>query len=55
MCSAAVKDHHLGESDVYNCDGGTNEVAGVDGGFRVLVEVPAEDCLGSFLLACVVC
>ena len=51
---AAVKDPHLGESDVHNCDGGADEVDGVDGTFRAMVKVPAEDCQGSFPLTCVV-
>ena len=54
-CSpAAVKDPHSGEGDIYYCDGGPDEVYGVDGAFGVMVEVPAEDRQGSFLRACVV-
>ena len=48
VCPTAVKDPHLGESDVYYCDGGSEEVYGVDGAFGALVEVPAEDRQGSF-------
>ena len=44
VCPAAVKDQHLGESDVQHSDGGSNEVYGVDGAFGGIVEVPAEDC-----------
>ena len=51
---AAVKDPHLGEGDVYYCDGGSDEVYGVDGAFGVIVGVPTEDRQGSFLRACVV-
>ena len=54
VCPAAVKDPHLGEGDIYYCDGGPDKVYGVDGAFGVMVEVPAEDCQGSFLWACVV-
>ena len=54
MCPAVVKDPHFGESDIYYCDGRQDEVYGVDAAFRVMVEVPAEDCQGSFLWACVV-
>ena len=54
ICPASVKDPHLGESDVYYCDGGANEVDGVYGAFEVMVEVPAEDRQRSFHLACVV-
>ena len=54
VCSAVVKDPHLGEGDVYYGDGGPEEVYGVDGAFGVMLEVPAEDCQGSFLRACVV-
>ena len=54
VCPAAVKDPHLGESDVYYCDGGPDEVYGVDVAFGVMVEVPAKDCQGSFLWARVV-
>ena len=54
MCPAAVKGLHLGEGDIYYCDGGPDEVYGVDGAFGVMVEVPAEDRQGSFLRACVV-
>ena len=54
VCPAAVKDPHLGESDVYHCDGGTNKIDGVYGAFGAMVEAPAEDCEGSFLLASVV-
>ena len=43
VCPAAVKDPHLGGSDLYYCDGGPGEVYGVDGAFGVMVEVPAED------------
>ena len=53
VCPAGVKDPHLREGDVYHFDGGADQVDGVEGAFRVLVEVPAEDCQGSFLLACV--
>ena len=49
MCHAAVKDPHLGESDVYYCDGGSDEVYSVDGAFGAMVEVSAEDRQGSFL------
>ena len=38
-----VTDPHLGENDVHYCDGGSDEVYGVDGAFEVMVEVPAED------------
>ena len=51
VCPAAVKDPCFGGSDVYYCDGGCDEVNGVDGAFAVMVEVPAEDCQGSFLWA----
>ena len=54
MCPVAVKDPRFGEGDVYYFDGGPDEVYGVDGAFEVMVEVPAEDRQGSFLLACVV-
>ena len=54
MCPAAVKDPHLGKGDIYYSDGGPDEVYGVDGAFRVMVEVPAEDRQVSFLRACVV-
>ena len=54
VCPAAVKDPRLGESDVHNCHGGSDEVYGVDGAFGVMVEVPAEDRWGSFLWAGVV-
>ena len=54
VCPAAVKDPHLGEGDVYCHDGGPDEVYGVNGAFGVMVEVPAEDRQGPFLLACVV-
>ena len=30
---AAVKDPHLGEGDVYYCDGGPAEIYGVNGAF----------------------
>ena len=42
MCPAAVVDPHLGEGDVYYCDGGPDEVYGVHGAFGLIVEVPAE-------------
>ena len=54
MCPAAVKGRHSGESDVYYCDGGPDEVYGVDGAVGLMVEVPAEDRQGSFFRACVV-
>ena len=54
MCPAAVKDPHQGEGDIYHCDGGPDEVYGVDGAFGVMVEVPAEERQGFFLRACVV-
>ena len=54
VCPAVVKDPHLGEGDVYYGDGSPDEVYGVDGAFGVMVQVPAEDCQGSFLRACVV-
>ena len=54
VCSAAVKDPHLRESDTHYCDGGADDVDGVDGAFGAMMEVPAEDCQGSFLLVCVV-
>ena len=54
VCPALVKDPHFGEGDVYYCDGGPNEIYGVDGAFGLMVEVPAEDLQGSFLRACVV-
>ena len=54
VCPAAVKDWHLGESDIYYCDGGSDEVDGVDSAPRAMLEVPAEDRQGSLLLACVV-
>ena len=54
MCLAAVKDPHSGESDVYYCDEGSDEVDGVDGAFKAMVEVPAEDSQGTFLLVCLV-
>ena len=54
VCPAAVKDPHLLESDVDYCDGGSYQVYGLDGAFGALVQVPAEDRQGSFLLACVV-
>ena len=54
VCPAAVKDPHLGEGGVFYCDGGPDEVYGVYGAFGVMVEVPLEDCQGSFLRACVV-
>ena len=44
----------MGEGDIYYCDGGPDEVYGVDGAFGVMVEVPAEDRQGSFLRTCVV-
>ena len=53
MCPAALKDPPLGASDVHHCDGDVNEVNGVDAAFRAVVEHPAEDSKGSFLLACV--
>ena len=37
VCPAVVKDPHLGESDVHHCNGGANEVHGVDGVFRAVV------------------
>ena len=43
VCPAAVKDPPLGESGVHHCDGGSDEVYGVDGAFGVMVEVPAKD------------
>ena len=54
MCPAAVKGPHSGHGDVYYCDGGPDEVYGVDGAVGVMVEVPAEERQGSFLRACVV-
>ena len=54
MCPAAVKDPHLGESDVHHCDAGSDEVYGVDGAFGLMVEVPAEDRYLSLLWAGVV-
>ena len=54
VCAAAVRNPRLGEGDVYHCDGGADEVDGVDGAFEVVLEVPAEDWQGSFILACVV-
>ena len=36
VCPAAVKDPHLGKSDVYYCDGG----------FGVMVEVPQRTARG---------
>ena len=54
VCLAAVKDPLLGESEAYYCDRGSNEVNGVDAAIGVMLEVPAEDCQGPFLLACVV-
>ena len=55
MVSAAVlKDPHFGEGDVYYGDGGPDEVYCVDGAFKVMVEVPAEDRQGSLLRAHVV-
>ena len=51
---AAVKDLHLGESDIYYCDGSPDEVYAVDGAFRGMVEVPAEARQGSLLRARVV-
>ena len=54
VCPAAVKDPHWGEGDIYYVNGGADEVYGVDGAFEVMVEVPAEDCQGSFLRARVV-
>ena len=54
VCPAAVKDPHLGQSDTYYCDGGADEVDSVDCAVGAMVEVPAEDRQGSFLLACVV-
>ena len=53
MCPAAMKDPHWGEGDIYYCDGGSDEVYGVDGAFGVMVEVPAEDGQASFLWECV--
>ena len=52
MCPAAVTDPHFRKDDVYCCGGGPDEVYGVDGALRVMVEVPAEDRQGSFLRAC---
>ena len=49
VCPAAVKNPDLGEGDVYHCDGGADEVDGVDDAFGVVVEVQAEDCQGFFL------
>ena len=43
VCSAVVKDPHLGEGDVYYGDGGPDEVSGVDGALGLMVEVPVED------------
>ena len=37
MCSAVVKDPHLGEGDVYYGDGGSDEVYGFDGALGVMV------------------
>ena len=54
MCSAVVKDPHLCEGDVYYGDGGPDKVYGVDGAFRVMVEVPVEDRQRPFLWARVV-
>ena len=54
VCPAVVKDSHLGKGDIYYCDGGPDEVYGVNGAFGVMVEVPAEDRQGHFLRACVV-
>ena len=51
---AAVKDPYLGGGDLYYCDGGPDEVYGVDGAIGVMVEVPAEDRQGSFLSPCAV-
>ena len=54
VCSAVVKDPHLGEGDAYYSDGGPGEVYGVDGAFGGMVEVPAEKRQRSFLRAHVV-
>ena len=48
VCPAVVKDPHLGECDIYYCNGGPDEVPGVHCAFRVMVEVPAEDRQESF-------
>ena len=44
----------FGEGDVHHCEWGADDVDSVDGAFRAVVEVPAEDCQGAFLLAAVV-
>ena len=44
----------MGKGDIFYGDGGPDEVYGVDGAFKVMVEVPTEDRQGSFLRACVV-
>ena len=54
VCSAVVKDPHLGEGDIYYGDGGPDDVYGVDGALGVMVEVPAEDRQRPFLGARVV-
>ena len=51
MCPAAVKDSNLGENDVHHCDGGADEVDGVNGALGAMMEVLIEDCQGPFLLA----